>query len=172
MSAPAPLFDYSVPTFIKGLRTLSNIIQKAADYAQQQGTPVDEIAGWKLAEDMRPLTFQVQTACNVAKNSLPRIAGYEAQPVEDKEKTVAELQARIASTIELLQKAEPSKFVGKEKNEFKMMAGPRELEFQVQDYLTNFALPNFYFHIMTAYAIFRAKGVQLGKFDYLSHFMQ
>ncbi|EPS28353.1 hypothetical protein POX_e07322 [Penicillium oxalicum] len=167
-----PLYDYSVPTFIKGLKALSNILQKAADFAQEKGIAVDEVVGWKLAEDMLPVSFQVQTASNVAKNSLPRIAGYEENPIEDNEKTVAELQARIAKTIEMLEKAEASQFAGKEKNEVKIQAGPKLLEFEAQSYLTNFALPNFYFHLTTAYAIFRSKGVQLGKFDYLVPFIQ
>ncbi|KAJ5886257.1 uncharacterized protein N7473_008931 [Penicillium subrubescens] len=116
------------------------MLEMGADHARENGIPIDDIAGWKLAEDMLPLSFQVQTASNTAKNSLPRVAGTEAVPMEDNERTVAELQKRITKIVELLKAVEAVKFAGKETDQVLMKAGPKELEFTAKTYITCFAL--------------------------------
>ncbi|KAK9371439.1 uncharacterized protein V1513DRAFT_455759 [Lipomyces chichibuensis] len=167
----APLYDFSIPLFIRGLNTLSHIIKKGEEYANENGTPLSELVEWRLAPDMKPLSFQVQTATDTAKNSMARITGTEPVFMENNETTIEELQARIAKTIELLKTADASKFAGKEEAQVTLKAGPKEYLMTGQSYLTNFALPNFFFHLNTAYAILRNKGVQIGKGDYLTSFM-
>ncbi|KAK9367890.1 hypothetical protein V1509DRAFT_624676 [Lipomyces kononenkoae] len=167
----APLYDFSIPLFIRGLNTLSHIIKKGEEYANEKGKPVSELVEWRLTPDMKPLSFQVQTATDTAKNSIVRIVGAEPVVMEDNETTIEALQARIAKTIELLMAADANKFAGKEEAQVTFRTGPREHLMTGQSYITNFALPNFFFHLNTAYAILRSKGVPIGKLDYLTNFL-
>ncbi|KAK9489880.1 hypothetical protein V1508DRAFT_426576 [Lipomyces doorenjongii] len=167
----APLYDFSVPLFIRGLNTLSHIIKKGEEYANEKGNPLSELLEWRLAPDMKPLSFQVQTATNTAKNSITRVAGTEPVVMEDNETTIEELQARIARTIELLKAADASQFAGKEDAQIIFKTGPREHVMTGQSHIRNFALPNFFFHLSIAYAILRSKGVSIGKMDYLTSFL-
>ncbi|KAL1966015.1 hypothetical protein VTN77DRAFT_4955 [Rasamsonia byssochlamydoides] len=169
MSQP-PLYTYSVPTFIGGLNTLSHILKKAEEYAKEKGIPLAEFVDARLYEDMKPLSFQVQTVSNTAKNSLVRVAGTEPVPMEDNETTFEELQTRITRTIEVLKAADASLFAGKEDADVTFKVGQYERHYKGQAYITDFALPNFYFHLNMAYAILRNKGVPIGKVDYLTSF--
>jgi hypothetical protein len=121
----------------------------------------------RLAPDMLPLTRQVQIACDAAKNSVPRLAGQEPMKIEDNEQTFDELKARIAKTIDYLKTFDPAALNGSETREIKIPARDRTLEFSGLNYLRRFALPNFFFHVTTTYAILRHNGVELGKRDYL-----
>ncbi|KAK9388138.1 hypothetical protein V1515DRAFT_533893 [Lipomyces mesembrius] len=165
-----PLYDFSIPLFIHGLGTLSHIIKKGEEYANEKGNPLSELVEWRLTPDMKPLSFQVQTACDTAKNTVAQIFGTEPVFIDDNETTIEALQARIAKTIELLKAADASKFAGKEEVEVIFKAGRMERLMTGQSYLTSFALPNFFFHLNTAYAILRTKGVPIGKLDYLTSF--
>ncbi|KAJ8101874.1 hypothetical protein POJ06DRAFT_248131 [Lipomyces tetrasporus] len=166
----APLYDFSIPLFIRGLNTLSHIIEKGEEYANEKGIPLSELPEWRLAPDMKPLSFQVQIASNTAKNSIVRVAGTEPVPMEDNETTIEALQARITKTIELLKAVDASKFTGKEEAPVTLKIGPKEELMTGQSYITNFALPNYFFHLNIAYAILRSKGVPIGKADYLTSF--
>ncbi|KAK9357898.1 hypothetical protein V1504DRAFT_332658 [Lipomyces starkeyi] len=168
---PAPLYDFSIPLFIRGLNSLSHIIKKGEEYANEMGNPLSELVEWRLTGDMKPLSFQVQAATDTAKNSIVRIVGTEPVLMEDNETTIEALQARITKTIELLKAADASKFAGKEGAQVTFRTGPIEHLMTGQSYITNFALPNFFFHLNTAYAILRSKGVPIGKVDYLTSFL-
>ncbi|KAK9481984.1 hypothetical protein V1527DRAFT_477830 [Lipomyces starkeyi] len=165
------LYDFSIPVFIRGLNTLSHIIEKCEEYANENGNPLSELVEWRLAPDMKPLSFQVQTASDTAKNSIVRVVGIEPVVMADNETTIEALQARIAKTIELLKAVDASQFAGKEDAQVTFRTGPLEHHMTGQSYITNFALPNFFFHLNTAYAILRSKGVPIGKVDYLTSFM-
>ncbi|EON70025.1 hypothetical protein W97_09291 [Coniosporium apollinis CBS 100218] len=164
---PISLYDLSVPLFISNLTNLTSILKKAEQYADDNGIPHSDLLTARLAADMLPLTFQIQSCSNTSKNSLVRVADAEAVPMEDNESTFAELQARIAKTIDVLKDVDPSKFDGTEEKEVVMKFPGREFKFTGQSYLLTFAIPNFFFHATTAYDILRSKGVPLGKGDFL-----
>jgi uncharacterized protein len=165
---PITLYDTSVPAFIRGLTSLSHILTVAEKYFKENSISEDEIMTARLAPDMLPFPFQIQTVSNSSKNALVRVAGTTAVPMEDNEKTFAELQERIKKTLEILEGVDAKAFEGAEEKEVVMKVGGQEKKFTGLRYLTGFALPTFYFHISIAYAILRSKGVPLGKLDYLA----
>ncbi|EPS41804.1 hypothetical protein H072_4255 [Dactylellina haptotyla CBS 200.50] len=169
--ASADLFDFTVPLFRKGMKTLKALLEKGEAYAKENDIPVDDIVGWKLADDMKPLSFQIQTASNTTKNTCVRVAKLDLPVMDDKEETLADVYKRIQLTLDLLDTVESkhkAEFVGKEASEVIMSTGSRgDRKFTGLSYVQNFAIPNFYFHFVTAYDILRNKGVQVGKLDYL-----
>ena len=116
---------------------------------------------------MRPLTFQIQTASDTAKGCAARLAGIEAPAMADTETTFPELQQRIAKTIAFLDSVKPAQLAGAEDREIVLKFPNGEMKFSGKDYVTGFALPNFYFHVTTAYAILRHNGIEIGKRDFL-----
>ena len=116
---------------------------------------------------MLPLSKQVQIACDTAKKGAARLAGVDAPPFDDNEKTIEELRTRIARTIDFLKSLPPSAFDGCEERDIKVPAGERTLEFKGLTYLQRWLLPNLFFHVTTAYNILRHNGVEIGKRDYL-----
>ena len=114
---------------------------------------------------MKPLTFQIQSASDTAKFMAVRVGGLENERWEDNETTFEQLHERIAKALDFLRKVQPENFAGKEEIEVKVL----NRQFTGVTYLTTFAIPNFYFHLTTAYAILRLKGVELGKSDYLGN---
>ncbi|KKK12520.1 hypothetical protein P175DRAFT_0503236 [Aspergillus ochraceoroseus IBT 24754] len=167
----SPVYDFTIPTFIKGLQTLAAILKLGEDYAKENGIPADELLNARLYEDMRPLTFQVYAAVMPTLKAVARSTFTELPTVENNDKTFEDLYKSIDETIQKLKVVEVSAFVGKEQTAFKAPIGPFELDFTPESYSVNFALPNFYFHINTAYSILRSKGVPLGKQDYLRNFL-
>jgi hypothetical protein len=156
-----------VTPYITGLKNLEHILSKGEAFTKEKSIPEEEVMAWRIAPDMLPLTFQIQTICNGAKNMLGRITGLEQPKVEDTEKTFAELHARIASTLELLQAATPAQFEGKSEAEVKFMIRANEYKFTGLSYVQSFGFPNLYFHITTLYLLFRHHGAPVGKMDYL-----
>ena len=160
------LYAFTVPPLIRGLSVLSTYMDKAIEHATRHGTSADALFGARLAPDMQPLSSQVQMACDKAKNGVGRLAGVTPPPYSDTETTFDELKARIAKTQAFIQTITAASFEG---------AGERIIEFRFKgtqmisghDYLTKVLLPDFYYHIATAHAIFRSNGLQLGKADYL-----
>jgi hypothetical protein len=162
------IYESSAPVFVKMLRNMSNWLDKAA--AEK---PEADLIGARLAEDMRPLTAQYQFASDSAKNAIARLIGIEAPSMPDTEATFAELKQRCDKTIAFIEGVDPAAFAGAEERavEIKFPNG-MGYRWKGADYLRDFALPNFYFHATTAYAIMRAQGVSLGKPDYLQHLGQ
>lgn len=156
------LYEITVPIFTRGLRNLDHLLAKAS----ASGVSETELLGARLAPDMHPLTNQVQMICDTAKLAVTRVAKTEPLPMVDDEKSIAELRARIARTIAYVEKAEPAAFEGRENAEldFKPTA---QLTFTGQSLITDFSLPNFFFHLTTAYGLLRMKGVEIGKMDFL-----
>ncbi|KAK6511309.1 hypothetical protein TWF481_000230 [Arthrobotrys musiformis] len=167
-----PLFDATVPVFRRGLKTLKHILEKAEAYAKENGISTDDLVNWRLAEDMNPLSFQIQTASNTSKNTCARVAKLELAALDDNEKTLEELYKRIETTLAILDDVEANHkaaFEGKEGAEVILPLGKdRVVNFTGTTYVYAFAIPNFYFHVTTTYAILRNRGVPLGKRDYLS----
>jgi uncharacterized protein len=162
-----PMHAFSVDVFASTLSNLSAILEKAAANAAARKFDPAVLLGARLAPDMFPLTRQVQIACDLAKNSLARLAGREPPRFEDTETSIGELRARIARTIDYLQSLPASVLEDAETREIIVPAGSRKLKFQGLEFLQRWAIPNVFFHVVTAYAILRHNGVDLGKNDFL-----
>jgi uncharacterized protein len=164
------MHSLAVDTFVPMLRSLSAILDKAAEYAGAKKFETTVLVNARLAPDMFPLSRQVQIACDHAKNAVGRLTGQEPPRFEDKEQTLDELKARIAKTLDYVQSVRPAAFQGSEDREIKV-AMPNGLVIDAKGfpYLRDWAFPHFYFHITTAYDILRHNGLEVGKRDYLSH---
>ena len=158
------LYEITVPVFTRTLRNLDHLLSKAAD----SGIDEPALIKARLAPDMFALPRQVQIACDTAKLAVTRIAQVEPLPMPDEEVTLAELRARIAKTIAYLAEADPAAFEGREAAEIVLKFPTMEMTFTGQTLVTDFTLPNFFFHVMAAYALLRMKGVPIGKMDYLA----
>ncbi len=156
-----------VPFFTHSLTALSKIIDKAEAHAQAKGIKPEVLPQARLIADMFPLWRQVCIACDHAKGASARLSGHEVPSFADKEMTIPELKERIAQTIAFIQTIPDADFADAEARSITVKAGPRELTFPAPQYLHGYALPNFYFHMTTAYNILRANGVAVGKVDFL-----
>jgi hypothetical protein len=154
--------------FANSLTHLSALLEKGLAHASARKFDPAVLVNARLAPDMFPLSRQVQLACDLAKNSVARLAALEPPRFEDNEKTIEELRARIARTIDYLKGIPASAFEGAEDRDLKIPAGPdRFLDFKGLDFVQRWAIPNVFFHITTAYAILRHNGVEIGKRDFL-----
>ncbi|MDM0016805.1 DUF1993 domain-containing protein [Variovorax saccharolyticus] len=163
-------YDISVPVFVRGLGQLSHVLDKGLAHAQAAGIDPADLVIARLAPDMFTLAGQVQSASDASKLGTARIAGITAPSFPDTETTYAELQARVAKTIEFLNGVDRAGIDGAEAREVVMKVRGNELKFTAERYLLQFALPNFYFHLTTAYDVLRHSGVPLSKLDYLGRF--
>ena len=162
------LYDASAPIFVKALTNMRDWLDKAAAEKAEA-----ELIEARLAPDMRPLSAQFQMASDSAKNAIARLAGVEPPAMADMETTFAELQARCDRTIGFIESVDPGAIAAGEDREVELkFPNGMGYRFVGKDYLTGFALPNFFFHVTTAYAILRAAGVTLGKPDFLRHLGQ
>jgi hypothetical protein len=161
------IYDASIPPMIRTLGNLSKFIDKAVQQAKQADTPLAGLLDARLAPDMHPFTRQIQIASDGAKGCAARLAGIEPPAMPDTETSFPELQARIAKTVDFLKSIDAAKLAGAEDREIVLKFPSGEMKFSGRDFLTGFALPNFYFHVTTAYALLRHKGIQIGKMDYL-----
>ena len=161
------MYSSSVPVLSHYLKALSAILGKAQQYAAEKNIDDKVLTGFRLYPDMFPLARQVQIACDTAKGCGARLAGVEAPKFEDNEGSFAELQQRVARTLDFLATLEPEQIDGSEERRIVFKAGPRELEFIGRDYLLSWVYPNFHFHLTTAYNILRHNGLAIGKRDYL-----
>lgn len=159
----------SVDVFTHALGNLSALLEKAVANAKERKFEPAVLLGSRLAPDMFPLTRQVQIACDVAKNSVARLAAQEPPRFPDTEASFEELHARIARTIDYLRGVPASALEGAETRDIKVPAGDRTLEFKGLEFLERWAIPNVFFHITTAYAILRHNGVDIGKRDFLGN---
>ncbi|KLU85563.1 hypothetical protein MAPG_04586 [Magnaporthiopsis poae ATCC 64411] len=166
------LYESSGAVFEKGLKALDAILSKAEAHAAEQGINADTYPAEKLIEGMLPLSFQVQVVSNTTKKWIQRITGAELNEWEDNETTMAQLHARVKKTLDLLATVDAAAVNGKEDNIVELQMGKLGTRnMPAKEYTLNYAVPNFFFHLQTAYAILRAKGVPLGKPDYLGPFL-
>lgn len=160
------IYDASAPVFVA---TFTNL-QAWLDKALAEGKDEKALMEARLAPDMYPLPKQIQIASDTAKGAIARLAGIEAPSMADTEASFEELKARCQKTIDFINSVDRSKFDGAEGREVTLKF-PNGMGYQFvgRDYLTNFALPNFFFHVTTTYALLRAAGVSIGKPDFLAH---
>jgi hypothetical protein len=167
--APVTLSESSIGVFIHGVTALLSILKKAAEHKD-----AETFASSKLFDDMLPLTFQVQMVSNTAKKSVWRLTADPALEVSwpDDEKTLEELIARTEKTLDMLKTADNALVDTKNDSSVDLAMGKRgNFKISGKEYVLSYALPNFFFHLVTAYGILRSKGVELGKSDYLGSFM-
>jgi hypothetical protein len=157
----------SVPVFTRMLGNLLGWLDKAEACAAAKKFDPAVLLAARLAPDMLPFTKQVQIACDSAKFCVARIAGVEAPKFDDTETTVAELRERIRKTIDFVASVPAEKMIGSEEREVAVPRRDGPLTFKAEAYLKTNALPNFFFHVTTAYALLRHNGVEIGKGDYL-----
>ena len=161
------LYDFSVPVLTHGLTNLSAILDKAAAHAAEKKFDSLVLANARLFPDMHPLTRQVQIACDTAKGAAARLAGIEVPKHEDTEVTIADLKARIAKTVDFLKTVTEAQLKDAESRPIELKFPSGTWKFTAVKYLTDFVLPNFYFHVGMVYALLRKGGIDLGKRDYL-----
>ena len=157
----------SVGQFVPMLGNLAAIMGKGVASATTRKFEPDVLAGDRLAPDMLPFTRQIQLACDFAKNSTARLAGQEPPKFEDNETTFPELRARIEKTLAYLKTVPASAVDGQEDRDITIPIRDQTLEMKGLAFLQRWALPNFYFHVVTAYNILRHNGVDIGKRDFL-----
>lgn len=161
------MYQASEPLFIRGLTVLASLLEKGAAHAAANGIDPAELINARLAPDMYPLSGQVQRASDASKFAVQRLSQVESPKFPDEEATFEQLQKRIADTIAYLQAVPADKLDGADSRKVTLSFGEFKPEFQGDAYLLTFALPNFYFHITTAYGILRHAGVPIGKLDFL-----
>ena len=158
----------SIPVFEIGLNALSVILDKAEAHAEAKKIDPTVLLNARLFPDMFPLTRQVQIACDQAKNGAARLAGLEPPKHEDNEKTFAELKARIAKALAYVKTLDAKAIDAAADRQVTFPLGPNNKgHMKGADYLNHFVLPNFYFHLTTAYDILRHCGLEVGKRDFL-----
>ena len=161
------MYQASVPLFTRMLTNLAAILTKAETHAAARKIDPAVLLGSRLFPDMLPLTRQVQLAADFAKNTTARLAGVEIPKFSDEETSLPELQQRIARTLDYVKGFKASQIDGSEGREIALPIGGDTWTFKGQDFLLHFGLPNFYFHVTTAYDILRHLGVEIGKRDFL-----
>jgi hypothetical protein len=161
------MYQASVPVYSRMLTNLAAVLEKAAAQAEAKKIDPTVLINSRLYPDMFPLVRQVQVAADNAKGPAARLAGLEPPKYEDNEKTFPELRERIQKTINYLKIIKPEQIDGSEERTITLQVRGNTVTFQGMPYLLNFALPNFFFHVTTAYDILRHNGVEIGKQDYL-----
>lgn len=161
------MYQASVPVFVRGLENLAAILAKGADHAEARKIDPAVFVNARLAPDMLHFARQVQIASDAAKGCVARLAGVEVPSFPDTETTFPELQARIAKTIDFVKVFTAAQIDGSEERTCTLKTRNGEITHRGQDYLLKLSLPNFFFHVTTAYDILRHNGVELGKLDYL-----
>ena len=159
----------SLPVFKAMLGNLSHILDRGAAHAEARKFDPNALLQFRLAPDMLPFTRQIQIACDAAKNGVARISGVEAPKFEDNEASFADLKTRIQKTVDYLSSVPNERMDGTEDKEITFPVGKDKTRTMTGEaYLKHWALANFHFHIVMAYAILRNNGVDLGKSDYLA----
>lgn len=157
------MYQASVPVFIQGLTGLGGVIDKAAAHAAERKIDPAALLQARLYPDMFPFARQVQIATDFAKGGAARLAGVEFPAYEDSETSFEELKARVDRTIAFLRTLDAAQIDGSEERDISLVRRGETSIVKGQAYLLEQAMPNFYFHITTAYAIQRHNGVEVGK---------
>ena len=164
----SPLYTASVPVLQQMLRALSDVLKKAEDHATQKNIEPNALLQARLFPDMFPLARQVQIAADFSKGITSRLAGAEVPSWPDTEAGFADLQALIAKALAHIESFGPEQFDLSETREIVLRPGtPKEKKLAASAYLLHYGLPQFFFHVTTAYAILRHNGVEIGKRDYM-----
>jgi hypothetical protein len=161
------LYDFSVPLLTRGLTNLSALLDKAAAHAAAKKIDPQVLVQARLFPDMHPLVRQVQIACDTAKGAAARLAAVDVPKHEDTETTFDELRQRISKTLDFLKTVTADQLKGAEERTIEIKFPNGAWKFTAVAYITDFVLPNFYFHESMVYALLRKSGVELGKSDFL-----
>jgi hypothetical protein len=164
---PSLLYQATVPVFEQTLNALDAILDKAVAYATAHKIEPSVLLASRLRPDMLAFVRQTQIVCDNAKNIAARLAGVEAPKFEDNEATFDEIKARIKKTLDFIRSVSASDIDAGADREIVFPIGPNKMKMKGADYVFHFALPNFYFHLTTAYGILRYNGVDIGKRDFL-----
>jgi hypothetical protein len=161
-------YDTTVPAFLQILGSLTGILSKAEAHCKAKNIQPEVLLGARLYPDMLPLSKQIQMVCDFAGKTCARLAHSEVPTTPDTEKTFEELKQRLARTIDYVKTYKPAQLDGADSRDVTFPIGPTNtLTLKGQQYLNNFAFPNFYFHAATAHGILRHNGVEIGKRDFL-----
>jgi hypothetical protein len=164
----SPMYINSVPVFKQLLTALKAILAQADAHVVANSIEADAYLQARLYPNMFPLVKQVQIAADFARGISARLAGVAVPAYEGKEKSFADLDGLLAQTLGFIEAVDASKFAGSEKNEIVLRPGtPKEKKLTGQAYLSNYGLPQFLFHVTTAYAILRHNGLPIGKRDFM-----
>ncbi len=161
------MYNASVPVFRQMLSALAGIIDKTIAHAEAKKIDPAVYASARLYPDMFPFARQIGIATDFAKGAGARLAGVEVPKFEDNEVTLADLKARLQKTLDFLATLKPEQFAGAETRDITIQLRGTPTVFKGQPYLLHYALPNFYFHTTTAYAILRHNGIEIGKPDFI-----
>jgi hypothetical protein len=161
------VYDISIPALSRGLTNLSAILDKAAAHAAAKKYDSIVLAQSRIYPDMHPLTRQVQIACDTAKGAAARLANLDVPKHEDTETTLDELKQRIAKTLDFLKTMSAAQVNSAESRTIEIKFPNGAWKFTAVAYITDFVLPNFYFHVSMVYALLRKSGVEIGKTDFL-----
>jgi len=165
---PLSMYQATVPVFIRALHNLRHVLQKGDTHAQEKRIAPDALLQSRLIDTMLPLVRHVQIATDMAKNGSARLAAVEPLRFDDDETSFEQLYARIDRAIDYLQSFRAEQIEGSEARTVTFKTPTwGEMKFEGQAYLTEFLIPNFFFHCTTVYAILRKAGVDIGKRDYL-----
>jgi uncharacterized protein len=164
------IYAMAVETYVPMLRSLSHVLDQGAAHASAKKSNAADLVNARLAPDMYPLSQQVQLACDQANDSTARLSGQDAPQFENNEKTLADLKARIDKTLKYVESVRANAFEGAEDRKITIPIPENNIEFEMNglQYLRDWALPHFYFHLVTAYGILRHNGVEIGKRDYMT----
>lgn len=162
------LYEVTIPVFIRAFGNLSKIIEKGRAFADERGLEHNELLEARLFADMLPLAGQVQRASDTAKFVPVRVGHIPNVAMADTEASLDELQARIVATVRFLEAVPAAALDGGEDAEVVLKLGGNSVPFTGKSYVLTFAIPNFFFHVTTAYDILRHKGVPVGKLDFLA----
>jgi uncharacterized protein len=161
-------YDASVPVFLQTLGALSGILTKAEAHCKAKNIQPEVLLTARLYPDMLPFTRQIQLACDFPGKGCARLTQSEVPSTPDTEKSFAELQQRLAKTIDYIKAFKPAQFEGADSREVTFPIGSEQsLTLPGQQFLNRFVLPNFFFHAATAHGILRHNGVEIGKRDFL-----
>ena len=164
----SPMYSHSVPVLKQMLTALKSILAQASEYATAKSIEPDALLQARLAPDMFPLLKQVQIAADFSRGITARLAGVEVPTLAGQEKNFADLDALLTQTLAFLDSVDAAQFEGKEDAEIVLRPGtPKEKKLTGQVYLANYGLPQFFFHVTTAYAILRHNGLPIGKRDFM-----
>ena len=164
----SPMYTNSVPVFKQLLTAMKAILATTSAEVAAKSMSADAFLQARLFPDMFPLVKQVQIACDFARSVSARLAGVAVPAHDGNEASFADLDALLATTLAFIEGLDAAKFDGSEGKEIVLRPGtPKEKKLSGQAYLSNYGLPQFFFHATTTYAILRHNGVAIGKKDYM-----
>lgn len=161
------MYSITVPAYIRGFAVLTTLIEKAEAFAEEKKINPAVLVNARLAPDMLPFSGQIQRASDTAKATIRRLTDVDVPSFPDEEASLADLRERIAKTVALLENVDSAALDGADAKSVDLSAGSLKVTLSGEEYVQKFALPNFYFHVTTAYDILRHNGVPLGKLTYI-----